>query len=350
MNKLISVIVPAYNEEEVIHSFHSRMSAVFDQLPNYLCEMIFVDDGSLDATRDMIMKLSASDPSVCAVSLSRNFGKEAAMTAGLDIAMGDAVAIFDVDLQDPPELLLDFVLNWEKGFDVVYAKRARRDGETWFKKSTAAAFYRCIGNLSRVTIPPDTGDCRLMTRRVVDELMRLREHHRFMKGLFAWVGFSSVAVEYKRDPRIAGATKFNYWKLWNFALEGITSFTIAPLKIAMYIGFVLAITSLGVGGWIVLKTLAFGEDVRGYPTLIVTVLCLGGMQLFFIGVLGEYLGRIFGETKQRPLYIIDRLKGSSVSRRARGKCLVPGSTLDSQEGGFSGLPGKSRVFGQEADE
>jgi glycosyltransferase involved in cell wall biosynthesis len=194
------------------------MSAVFDIIKDYRCEMIFVDDGSVDATRNLITELAASDPRVCAVSLSRNFGKEAAMTAGLDVATGDAVAIFDVDLQDPPELLQQFVASWESGFDVVYAKRARRDGETWLKKATASVFYRVIRNLSRVSIPPDTGDCRLMSRRVVNELMRLREHHRFMKGLFAWVGFPSVAIEYNRDPRVAGATKFNYWKLWNFAL------------------------------------------------------------------------------------------------------------------------------------
>lgn len=327
MNKLISVIVPAYNEEEVVHTFHSRMSSVFDRLPAYRCEMIFVDDGSVDATRSLIMGLAASDPRVCAVSLSRNFGKEAAMTAGLDVAKGDAVGIFDVDLQDPPELLLDFVENWEKGFDVVYAKRARRAGETWLKKTTAAAFYRVIGKLSRVSIPPDTGDCRLISRRVVEQLVRLREHHRFMKGLFAWVGFQSVAVEYTRDPRATGATKFNYWKLWNFALEGITSFTIAPLKIAMYVGFTLAVASFVMGGWIVVKTLIWGEVVRGYPTLIVTVLCLGGMQLFFIGVLGEYLGRIFGETKQRPLYIVESVRDSKIS----GDGNIQGATVgDSQ--------------------
>jgi len=319
MSKLISVIVPVFNEEEVIHAFHSRMSEVFDSLPGYRCEMIFVDDGSVDSTRRLIMELAASDPRVGAVALSRNFGKEAAMTAGLDVSKGDAVAIFDVDLQDPPELLLDFVENWEKGFDVVYAKRTRRDGETRLKKATAAAFYRVIRRLSRVSIPPDTGDCRLMTRRVVEQLVRLREHHRFMKGLFAWVGFPSVAVEYRRDPRVAGATKFNYWKLWNFALEGITSFTIAPLQIAMYVGFTLAAASFVMGGWIVVKTLVWGEAVRGYPTLIVTVLCLGGVQLFFIGVLGEYLGRIFGETKQRPLYIVDSVRESRISADVHGE-------------------------------
>lgn len=318
MSKLISVVVPAYNEEDVIHAFHSRMSEVFDRLPGYRCEMIFVDDGSIDSTRHLIMELAASDSRVCAITLSRNFGKEAAMTAGLDVSKGDAVVILDVDLQDPPELLLDFVENWEKGFDVVYAKRTRRDGETWLKKATAAAFYRVISMVSRVSIPPDTGDCRLMTRRVVQQLVRLREHHRFMKGLFAWVGFPSVAVEYRRDPRVAGTTKFNYWKLWNFAIEGITSFSIAPLKIAMYVGFTLAVSSFLMGGWIVVKTLVWGEAVRGYPTLIFTVLCLGGVQLFFIGVLGEYLGRIFGETKQRPLYIVENYLPARIAESGAG--------------------------------
>ncbi len=232
MKKLISVIVPAFNEEAVIRLFHKEMSQVFDQLSNYRCEMVFVNDGSTDNTQLIMNQLAQEDPRVSSVTLSRNFGKEAAMTAGLDIAKGDAVAIFDVDLQDQPSLLIDFVARWEEGFDVVYAKRTHRDGETWLKKSTASLFYRLMLKISRISIPQDTGDCRLMTRRVVDALCELREHHRFMKGLFAWVGFPSVAVEYRRDPRVAGETKFNYWKLWNFALEGITSFTIAPLKMA----------------------------------------------------------------------------------------------------------------------
>jgi polyisoprenyl-phosphate glycosyltransferase len=338
MKKLISVIVPAYNEQEVIHSFHVKMSAVFDSLPHYRCEMIFVDDGSTDETPNLISQLTVSDPRVSAISLSRNFGKEAAMTAGLDIATGDAIAIFDVDLQDPPELLLNFVANWEKGFEVVYAKRTRREGESWIKKTTAAAFYRIIRNLSRVSIPPDTGDCRLITRRVVIEIVRLREHHRFMKGLFAWVGFHSVAVEYVRDPRVAGATKFNYWKLWNFALEGITSFTIAPLKIAMYLGFTLSLSSIFLGGWIVLKTLFWGEEVRGYPSLIVTVLCLGGIQLFFIGILGEYLGRIFGESKQRPLYIIESFKESKICASNYSDSLTSGQLSNTHVAGIDDHP------------
>lgn len=313
MKKLISIVVPAFNEEAVLDLFHKRMSAVFDQLPQYRCEMIFVNDGSSDKTQEKMDLLAMSDPRVGAITLTRNFGKEAAMTAGLDMAEGDAVSIFDVDLQDPPELLLQFVEKWEAGFDVVYAKRTRRDGESWIKKATAAAFYRIMKRLSRVAIPPDTGDCRLMSRRVVQSLMQLREHHRFMKGLFAWVGYPSMAVEYHRDPRAAGTTKFNYWKLWNFALEGITSFTIAPLKIAMYVGMGVAISAFALGVWIILKTALWGEAVQGYPTLITTILFLGGIQLFFIGILGEYIGRIFGEAKSRPLYLMQEYRASSSS-------------------------------------
>ena len=306
-------MVPAYNEEAVIELFHSRMSQVFEQLPDYHCEMIFVNDGSSDRTQQLMEKLATADNQVCAITLSRNFGKEAAMTAGLDLACGDAVAIFDVDLQDPPELLLQFVEYWEKGFDVAYAKRTHRDGESWLKKATATVFYRLMAKLSRVSIPPDTGDCRLMSRRVVEALKKLREHHRFMKGLFAWVGYPSIAVEYRRDPRAAGISKFNYWRLWNFALEGFTSFTIAPLKLSTYLGSLFAIGAFGMGVWIILKTLIWGEAVRGYPTLVVTILFLGGVQLIFIGILGEYLGRIFGETKNRPLYLVAEHRPSRIN-------------------------------------
>lgn len=318
MKKLISVVVPAFNEEAVIRFFHEEMSRVFDSLVNYRCEMIFVNDGSTDRTQSIMRTLCEEDPRVSAISLSRNFGKEAAMTAGLDMAQGDAVAIFDVDLQDQPSLLVDFVAKWEEGFDVVYAKRTHRDGETWLKKWTASVFYRLMLKLSRVAIPQDTGDCRLMSRRVVEALSGLREHHRFMKGLFAWVGYPSVAIEYRRDARVAGETKFNYWKLWNFALEGITSFTIAPLKMATYLGFIVSLVSLLFGLFIVAKTVLWGDVVRGYPTLMVTILFIGGIQLFFIGVLGEYLGRIFGETKNRPLYLIAENIPSQIAVQKEG--------------------------------
>lgn len=330
---LISVVVPAYNEEEVIEKFHEEMSKVFDRLPDYRCEMIFINDGSTDRTQVLIDQLVEQDERVSCINLSRNFGKEAAMTAGLDLATGDAVAVFDADLQDPPELLLGFVEKWRAGYDVVYARRRHREGETWLKKATAAAFYRVMARVSRVTIPPDTGDCRLMSRRATDALKKLREHHRFMKGLFAWVGFPSVPVDYDRDPRAAGETKFNYWKPWNFAIEGITSFTIAPLKLASYLGFLIAAFSFAAGAWIILKTLIWGEAVRGYPTLIVTVLFIGGLQIFFIGILGEYLGRIFGETKNRPLYLIEKHRPSRIGTTgARGDI---GTDPDRSENGRS---------------
>ncbi|MBE9610391.1 glycosyltransferase family 2 protein [Chitinilyticum piscinae] len=315
MKPLLSVVVPAYNEEAVLEVFHSRMSALFDELPDYRCEMIFVNDGSRDRTQTIIDDLCRRDVRVACVNLSRNFGKEIAMTAGFDHANGDAVIVIDADLQDPPELIHDFIREWKNGYDVVYAKRTHRDGETWLKKVTASAFYKVMDKVSgKVKIPRDTGDYRLMSRRSVDALLQLREQHRFMKGLFAWVGFPSKAIEYRRDPRAAGETKFNYWKLWNFALEGITSFTIAPLKIATYLGLLTAVLAFGNGLWIIGKTLIWGEAVRGYPTLLVTVLFLGGVQLFFIGVLGEYLGRIFGETKQRPLYFVQGYHQSAASR------------------------------------
>ena len=318
MTKLISVIVPAYNEEAVIELFHARMSEIFDSLKKYRCEMIFVNDGSTDDTQEIIETLAKRDDRVCAIALSRNFGKEAAMTAGLDLAEGEAVSIFDVDLQDPPELLLKFVEQWENGFDVVYAKRTKRDGESWLKKATAAGFYRLMTKITKLNMPADTGDCRLMSRRVVDSLKKMREHNRFMKGLFTWVGYPSIAIEYQREARIAGNTKFNYWKLWNFALEGVTSFTTAPLTIATYLGALIAFGAFSTGIWIIIKTLFFGEVVRGYPTLIVTVLFFGGLQLVFIGILGEYLGRIFEETKNRPLYLVADYKPSKTGKNQKG--------------------------------
>lgn len=310
---LLSVVVPACNEEEVLPEFHKRLSAVFDRLP-LRCEVVYVNDGSRDGTQAFIALLAHNDQRVSYVDLSRNFGKEIAMTAGLDHARGDAVVIIDADLQDPPELIEQLVQEWQSGFDIVYAQRAERDGETWLKKATATVFYQVIQRVSRVQIPRDTGDFRLMSRRAVDALLQLREQHRFMKGLFAWVGFPQKAVRYRRDPRFAGETKFNYWKLWNFALEGITSFTIAPLKMATYIGLLTATLAFCYGVWIISKTLLYGDPVRGYPSLMVTVLFLGGVQLVFIGVIGEYLGRIYNETKQRPLYFVQGYQPSTSAR------------------------------------
>jgi polyisoprenyl-phosphate glycosyltransferase len=313
--QMLSVIVPAYNEEAVLPEFHRRIAMLFAALPDYDCEVVYVNDGSRDGTQAIIDGLAAADERVSSIDLSRNFGKEIAMTAGFDHARGDAVVVIDADLQDPPELIQELIREWKNGFDVVYARRTVREGETWLKKATAAWFYRLIQQVSRVKIPSNTGDFRLMSRRAVEALLALREQHRFMKGLFAWIGFPSRAVEYQRDPRFAGETKFNYWKLWNFALEGITSFTIAPLKVATYVGLCTSLFAFSYGAWIIFKTLVYGDIVRGYPTIMVTMLFLGGVQLFFIGVIGEYVGRIFNETKARPLYFVQGYRPSQAAKK-----------------------------------
>lgn len=309
--RTISVIVPAYNEELVLPEFHRRIAAVLDRL-DYRSEVIYINDGSKDNTKVVILNLREQDPRVALIDLSRNFGKEIAMTAGLNYSQGDAVIIIDADLQDPPELIPKFIQRWQQGYDVVYAKRTSRQGESFLKKFTAHMFYRVIGKLNRVDIPADTGDFRLLSRRAVEALNGLPEHHRFMKGLFAWIGFPQIAVEYKRDPRFAGDTKWNYWKLWNFALEGITSFTIAPLKIASYIGLTVAFVSFLYAIWIIYKTLTYGDPVAGFPTLITVILFLGGLQLMTLGVIGEYLGRMFNETKRRPLYYVQDYLSSNI--------------------------------------
>jgi glycosyltransferase involved in cell wall biosynthesis len=246
--------------------------------------------------------------------LSRNFGKEAALTAGLDHAEGDAVVVLDADLQDPPELIATFWQHFLDGYDVVYGVRRSRAGESWLKRATASAFYRTIGRLSRTPVPADTGDFRLMSRRALDALNTLRERHRFMKGLFGWVGFRQIGVPYDRAPRAAGATKWNYWKLWNFALEGITSFSAAPLKLATYVGSFTALAAFAFGCWIVIKTLLWGDPVAGYPSLMAVVLFLGGVQLIALGMIGEYLGRMYEESKQRPLYLVERVVPARLGR------------------------------------
>ena len=304
MNPLVSIVVPAFNEAAVLGTFYERVGNVIAALDGYRWEILFVNDGSRDATQAVVEGLHLRDARVGSVALSRNFGKEIAMTAGLDHARGDAVIVIDADLQDPPELIAELLREWQNGFDVVYARRTHRAGESWLKVMTASFFYRLIGQLSRVSIPANTGDFRLMSRRSVDALLRLREHHRFMKGLFAWIGFPSKAVDYQRDPRAAGTTKFNYWKLWNFAIEGITSFSMLPLKVATYLGMGIALSAFVWGAWVIARTLIWGDPVAGWPSMTVTVLFLGGLQLFFIGIIGEYIGRIYNETKARPLYLV----------------------------------------------
>jgi glycosyltransferase involved in cell wall biosynthesis len=300
----LCVVVPAYNEGAGLREFHARLGAVLDSL-GLDAEVLYVDDGSRDDTYAVMRALRDADPRVATLKLSRNFGKELAMTAGIDAADADALVVIDADLQDPPELIVQFVQHWREGHDVVYGTRSSRAGETRLKKFTSSAFYRIMRRLSATPVPPDTGDFRLMSRRAVEALRQLRERQRFMKGLFAWVGYRQKAVAYARDPRFAGNSKFNYWRLWNFALEGITSFSGAPLKIATYIGIATAVVAFAFGIWVMTKALLFGDPVRGYPSLMVVVLFLGGVQLMALGVIGEYLGRLYMEAKQRPLYLID---------------------------------------------
>jgi polyisoprenyl-phosphate glycosyltransferase len=303
MEKL-TVVVPAFNESEGLRAFHARLAAVLDAL-DLRSEVLYVDDGSSDDTYSVMCDLRSNDARVATLRLSRNFGKELALTAGLDHADADAVVIIDADLQDPPELIPQFIAKWREGFDVVYGTRATRAGETGLKKLTASLFYRVMGRLSQTQIPHDTGDFRLLSRRALNALKSMRERQRFMKGLFTWVGYRQTAVIYHRDPRYAGVSKYNYWRLWNFALEGITSFSGAPLKVATYVGVGTALLAFAYGIWVIGKAILYGDPVKGYPSLMVVILFLGGVQLVALGMIGEYLGRLYVESKQRPLYLID---------------------------------------------
>jgi glycosyltransferase involved in cell wall biosynthesis len=311
MEQKLSIVVPAYNEREVLREFHRRLAAVLAGL-DLPCEVLYVNDGSTDDTLAVLYELSFGDSRIGVLNLSRNFGKEIAMTAGLDYAGGDAVIVIDADLQDPPELIPKLLAEWRGGCDVVYAKRIARDGESVLKRATAHAFYRLMQRVGKVRLPEDTGDFRLLSRRAVDALKALRERHRFMKGLFTWIGYPQKAVLYRRDQRFAGNTKWNYWRLWNFALEGITSFTTAPLKMATYAGLITAMGALSYGAFMFVRTMLYGNPVPGYPSLMVVILFLGGIQLITLGIVGEYLARLFDEAKQRPLYLIDDYRAPSV--------------------------------------
>jgi len=302
--KLISVVVPTYNEQDVIDEFHQRITTVLAALKTDY-EIIYVNDGSTDGTAACLNNFYTTDQHVTILELSRNFGKEIALTAGLDHSQGDVTIVIDSDLQDPPELIPELIQTWREGYDVVYAKRRKRSGESLAKKTTAFMFYRMIQKTTNIHIPKDTGDYRLLSRRAVNAVRKMREQHRYMKGIFSWIGFPQKSVFYDRDSRAAGETKWNYWNLWNFALEGITSFTTIPLRLSTYFGFITAFGALGYGTYILIKTLMYGDPVPGYPTLAVTILFLGGIQLIAIGIIGEYLGRIFNETKARPLYYLN---------------------------------------------
>lgn len=303
-DEVLSILVPVYNEQDVLPEFHRRLIAALSNVDIGL-DVLYVNDGSTDGSMEVLRLLRGGDNRVSVLDLSRNFGKETAMAAGLDHVRGDAVVIIDADLQDPPELIPKMLVAWKQGYDQVEMKRVSREGESVAKRWTAHAFYRLIARLSDVAITENVGDFRLLSRRAVDGMRQLGERNRFMKGLYAWVGFPRIQIAYHRSPRHAGTSKWNYWRLWNFAIEGVTSFTVTPLKVASYVGSLVALIAFVYGVIVILKTLAFGDSVTGYPSLMVVLLFLGGAQLMCLGVLGEYLGRMFIETKQRPLYLVN---------------------------------------------
>lgn len=303
--KKITILIPAYNEQEVLSQLYERLSKVINRIPLYDFEILFVNDGSKDRTMDIIKSFRKEDKRISYVDLSRNFGKEIAMIAGLDYAAGDAVIIIDADLQDPPELIPDMIKYWEEGYDDIYAKRKSRAGESWLKKWTSQTFYQVLQKIARVPIQEDTGDFRLLDRRCVEALRQLRETQRYTKGMFSWIGYNKKEVLFDRDPRAAGETKWNYMKLLDLAIEGITSFTTNPLRFSSLFGVVISFFAFIYIIWIILKTLIYGESVAGYPSLMTVVLFLGGIQLISLGIIGEYLGRVFNETKARPLYFVD---------------------------------------------
>ena len=301
----LSIVCPVYNEQDNIDLFLSRLETELIKL-NMTFEIIFVNDGSTDNTLHKLENAKERLSQIRIINLSRNFGKEAALTAGLDYSTGEIIIPIDADLQDPPELIPDLVNEWKKGFNVVLAKRTDRGTDTIFKKLTADLFYKTHNKISPIKIPDNCGDFRLITRTVANAIQQLPENQRFMKGVFAWVGFNVSYVNYSRDSRSAGKTKFNAWKLWNFALDGITSFSTAPLRVWLYIGVIVAALAFVYGGGIMIRTLVYGVDVPGYASLLTSILFLGGIQLISIGILGEYIGRIYMEVKSRPKYIVER--------------------------------------------
>ena len=303
---LISVVAPFYNEEMVIDQFFQQVIGVLETTGTEW-EIVCVDDGSRDRTLDRLLAAARINPAIKVLQLSRNFGKDAALTAGLEASRGDVVVLIDADLQDPPTLISLMLDKWREGFDVVYGVRQSRDQDSLGKRVTAGGFYRIFNKLAPTPLPENAGDFRLMDRRVVDRVRELPERTRFMKGLFAWVGFSSTAVTYDRPGRAAGQSAWSYWKLWNFALDGLTSFSTVPLRIWTYVGLIVSVLAFFYASFLILRTLVAGADLPGYASLMVVILFLGGIQLISLGVIGEYLGRVFIEVKQRPIYLVDRV-------------------------------------------
>lgn len=303
--KKISILTPAYNEQEVLRHLYERLNKLAGETPAYDFEFLFVNDGSRDRTLEIIKGYAEKDARVAYVNLSRNFGKETAMIAGLDHVTGDATVIIDADLQDPPELIPKMITYWEEGYDDVYARRSSREGETWLKKATSTAFYRVLQKSTRIPIQQDTGDFRLLDKRCVEALKKIRESQRYTKGMFSWIGYSKKEITYERDSRAAGESKWNYFQLVNLAIEGIVSFTTSPLRFSTYAGVVVSLLAFLYMLYLVVRTLLSGTDLAGYPSMMAVILFLGGVQLLSLGIIGEYIGRIFNETKNRPLYFVE---------------------------------------------
>ncbi|HQB63573.1 MAG TPA: glycosyltransferase family 2 protein [Sedimentibacter sp.] len=310
-------MIPAYNEEETIPLLYDELNKVLETIPGYEFEILFVNDGSNDNTLNILRNIQQRDTRINYISFSRNFGKETAMAAGFDYVTGDAAVIMDADLQDPPELIGEMIKYWEEGYDDVYAKRRSREGETWLKKFTSAAFYKLLQKMTKIPIQEDTGDFRLLDRRAIESLKKLREKQRYTKGMFSWIGFNKKEILFDRKPRAAGKTKWNYLKLFNLALEGVTSFTTSPLRISTIIGILVSIFSMIYMVIVLIKSLIWKDPVQGYPSMMVTILFLGGVQLVSLGIIGEYVGRIFNETKYRPLYIIDEHNNEKIADGGR---------------------------------
>ena len=303
--KIITILIPAYNEEEVIGSLFDRLDGLANSIKNYKFEFLFVNDGSRDNTLEIIKSQAKKDSRVSYINLSRNFGKEIAMIAGIDHVRGDAMVIIDADLQDPPELIPEMIKHWEEGYDDVYARRSSREGETWLKKKTSEMYYKILQSSTNIPIQVDTGDFRLLDRRCIDALKQFRESQRNTKALFSWIGYKKKEILYNRDPRLAGTTKWNYRKLFNLAIDGITSFTTAPLRIATITGLLISAISFLYIIYLLVRPLFGVSTGAGYSSTLAVILFMGGVQMLFLGIIGEYIGRIFNETKNRPLYFIE---------------------------------------------
>lgn len=307
--KKVTILIPCYNEEQSLPLLYPQLVALADNHPEYNWELLFVNDGSKDHTLTILRQLRQQDSRICYIDLSRNFGKEAAMLAGFDYATGDCMVIMDADLQHPPHLVTEMLKCWEEGYDDVYAKRTTRGKESWLRKNLSLLYYKLLQKTTRVEILPNVGDFRLLDRKCIDTLKQLRESERYTKGMFCWIGFNKKEILFEQGDRVAGQTSWNYFGLFNLAIEGITSFTVTPLRLSTMIGIIVSLIAFIYMCIIIAKTIIWGEDVQGFPTLMVVILFLGGVQLLSLGIIGEYLGRIFHETKNRPVYVVKEYQG-----------------------------------------